>query len=42
MLPLPPASQLALGGMAFLAAFGVWKLQVQPRIARARRSAANV
>lgn len=42
MLPLPPAGQLALAGMALVAVFGLWKLQVEPRIHRARRGAPNV
>lgn len=42
MLPLPPAAHLAWAGMGFVALFGLWKAQVQPRLARARTGAPNV
>jgi hypothetical protein len=33
---LPPVELLSLTGMAVVAAFGMWKLQVAPRLMRRR------
>ena len=33
---LPPAQPVALAGMAVVFAFGLWKVQVEPRIHRRR------
>lgn len=43
MIGLPPVNALAFGGIGFVGAFGVWKTQLAPRIARLRaaRSAAT-
>lgn len=40
MTPLPPVEWLSLGGIGFVALFGVWKTQVAPRL-RARRVVAD-
>lgn len=39
-MPLPPAELLSLCGMATVALFAAWKLQLAPRLARRRALAA--
>jgi hypothetical protein len=38
MAGLPPVDALAYAGIAFVGAFGLWKTQLAPRLARLRAS----
>ena len=40
MPALPPVEALSFAGMGFVGLFAVWKLQVSPRLARRRATAA--
>lgn len=39
-MTLPPADALAYAGMGFVGLFGVWKMQVAPRLAKRRLAVA--
>ena len=42
MIGLPPVDTLAFGGIGVVGAFGVWKTQLAPRLARRRASRAEL
>lgn len=41
-MTLPSGEAMALAGIGFVALFGLWKVQVAPRLARREEGAPNV